>query len=631
MDFTNFIFSNAFVLLFLPIWVALLITLNFTVQSFRSKRFTSNLTLISTGICAVYSILLLYATSSLGIVATDDVFDWIRIGNISFSFGFLLDNLSALFLVIYNFVCFFIQLFSYSYMKDDEGFHRYFVLLNLFNFSISGLFVSPNLIQMFLFLALTGACSHLLTGFWFKEKSVSEASQKAYLISKFADCCLLLGIVALIYFAFNYFPSFNFSSLNFSSLYDLGQNIIPYSTEEGFLIICLVLFIGIMAKSFQFPFHIKATSTTEAPVTIGALINSTTAVSAGVYLAIRFLPMFSLSGTILNIILYTGLVTAVYCAILSLFQSDIKKIFACLACSQMGLIFCAIGLQAVSSAILYLLLTSFPIALLFLLSGLISSLTDSEDINYIGGLRKKYPVLTVLYLTGILSLSGIFFSGVFPKTQILNLFIQDGLFKAYGFILFSVFITTVCCVKTYLMIFEGAKNYSETTFEISIQEKISVWALALPTIFLGLIINSNFHLLFDVVSKNELSFKGLILFFVINIMAVILGLVLYKFGKLSNIIPYKISKYFEEGFIVNKIYKIFMKYFYEPVCKIVDFIDSYLIKGIVKGITLIFKLFGIAVSKMQTGSVQTYLLWSFLGVLAAIGLVVFYYFKLKGY
>ena len=631
MDFTNFIFSNAFVLLFLPLWVALLITLNYTVPSFRSKRFTINLTLISTGICAIYSALLLYATSSMGMAVTDDVFDWIRISDVAFNFGFLLDNLSALFLVMFTVISFFIQLYSYGYMKNDESFHRYFVYLNLFNFCISGLFVSPNLIQTFIFFALTGACSYLLTGFWFKKKSVSETSQKAYVISKFGDCCLLLGIVALIYFAFNYFPDFNFSSLKYSSLYDLGQNIMPYSTELGFLIICLILFIGIMAKSFQFPFHIKATSTTEAPVPIGALINSATAVSSGVYLTVRFLPMFNLSPIVADTIFYVGLITAVYCALLSLFQNDIKKIFACLTCSQLGIVFCAIGLQVVSSALLYLTLSAFAIALLFLIAGMITALTDSQDINYMGGLRKEKSVLAILYLIGIISLSGIFFSGVFSKTQILNLFIQKGLFIEYGFIMFSTFITTVCCAKTYMLIFEGDKNYEEENTEFLLPEKISVWALALPTAVLGLIISPKFYLLFDVASKNQLSLKGLVIYFVINLSAIILSFVLFKLNKLSNIIPYQISRYFEEGFIINIIYKFFLKYVYEVICKIIDFVDKYLIRGAIKVLGLLIKLFAVIISKMQTGNVQSYLLGSLLGILTAIGLVVFYYFKIKGF
>ena len=244
MVFANFIFSNVFILLFLPVWVAFLITLNFTVPSFRSKKFTTNLTLISTGICAVYSICLLVLTS-LGTVASEEVFDWLRIDTITLSFGFQLDNLSALFLILSTVISFFIQLYSYEYIKNDESFHRYFVYLNLLNFSMAGLFISPDLFQTYLFLVLTGVCTYLLTGFWFKKKSVSQKSRQVFTISKFGDSCLLLGLVLLVYLGYNYFPQFNFSSLDFSSLYDLGQNIIPYASDEGLLLI-LVIYIFLL-------------------------------------------------------------------------------------------------------------------------------------------------------------------------------------------------------------------------------------------------------------------------------------------------------------------------------------------------------------------------------------------------
>ena len=189
MEFANFIFSNAFVLMFLPIWVAFLITLNFTVPSFRSKHFTRNLTLISTGICAVYSICLLFVTFKTSTFINNDVINWLYINNsLDFNFGFLLDNLSALFLVVFTIISFFIQLYSHEYMKNDECFHRYFVYLNIFNFSISGLIVSTNLIQTFIFLVLTGVCSYLLAGFWFKKKSVSDVAQKSFIINFLGDC-----------------------------------------------------------------------------------------------------------------------------------------------------------------------------------------------------------------------------------------------------------------------------------------------------------------------------------------------------------------------------------------------------------------------------------------------------------
>ena len=631
MEFANFIFSNVFILLFLPLWVAFLITLNFMVPSFRSKRFTTNLTLISTGICAIYSICL-FCLTSLGTVATEDIFDWIRIENFSFSFGFLLDNLSAFFLILFTTISFFIQLYSYEYMKNDECFHRYFVYLNLFNFAISGLFISPNLFQIYIFLVLTGVCSYLLTSFWFKKKSVSQKSRQAYTLSKIGDCGLLLGLVLLIYLGFNYFPGFSFSSLNFSSLYDLGQNIIPYASDEGFFLICLILFIGIMAKSFQIPFHIKAIGTTQAPVPVGALINSATAVSSGVYLAVRLLPMFNLSSLIMKIVLYVGLITAIVTSVLTIFQNNIKKFLACITCSQLGLIFAVLGLYTISPGLLHLTFSAFAIALLFLLSGIIIVLTDTEDIIYMGGLRKTHPYLAACYLMGSLSLSGIFFSGIFSKIQLSNVFLHNGLLNEYGLILLSSFIISFCLAKSYLLIFESEnKNDKENKdFVIHWPVKISVFTLLLPVLILGPIINKSFNSLFDITLKTNLSLKGLGLFITINVLSWIFAIILFKLGKLP-LLPDKFYKFSKEGFFVSRIYNALGEYIYKPLCKFINIIDKYIIGGIEKAVSILIKICAVLVSKMQTGNLQSYLLEAFIGIIAAVGFIVFYYFKIKGF
>ena len=343
------------------------------------------------------------------------------------------------------------------------------------------------------------------------------------------------------------------------------------------------------------------------------------------------MPMFSLAPAIFDVIFYVGITTAVYCSILSLFQNDLKKIFACLTCSQLGFVFSVLGLQSVSGALLYLVVTSLAIAFLFLLSGIVVALTDTQDIRYMGELRKSNPLLAVFYLIGIISLSGVFFSGMLPKLQILNLFIKNGYFIEYGFMMFTTFITTICCAKTYLLIFEGEKKYQDKPVKILLPVKISVWMSAILTAFLGFIISSKFPVLFEVYTKNQLSLKGIFIFFVINLFATGLCLVLYKYKKLSDIVPCKISRFFEEGFIINKIYRFFINYIYEPLCKIVALVDKYVVNGFVKIISITVKLFGVLVSKMQTGSLQSYLLGSLLGIITAIGLVVFYYFKIKGF
>lgn len=625
MDFANFIFSNAFILLFLPIWVAFLLTLNFNVPGFRSKKFTTNLTLISTGICTIYSMALLYLTSTKGIVINEEVFDWLRINDVTISFGFALDNLSALFLLIFLFISFFIQLYSYEYMKNDESFHRYFIYLNLYNFTVSGLFVSTNLIQTYIFIGLVSGCSYLLTGFWFKKKSVSEKAKMSFLISKFSDCFLFLGIILIVYFAFSYFPGFNFSSIKFSYLYELSQNIVPYSAEEGLLIIGFVLVLGIFVKSLQFPFYIKSIDTEDSPVSVLALINSTVVGSVGIYLFMRFLPLFNISHFIMELILYIGLFTSLICVFLALFQNNIKKIFSYIVYSQLGLIYALIGLNSSSCALLHFTLIVFPIALLFLLSGIIIYMEEVDDIKYMGGLRKVHPYLAISYLIGSLSLSGVFLNCIYSKMEIITLFLDKT-----PIVILTEFLTTFCCLKTYFLIFEGENKLIIKDINLNFSVKFSIIILTILSLTLGLIIHKNFYLLFDIINKDQVSIKIFYLSVILDIIAIAIVYILFKRNKLSKIVPQKIRKVVERDYFSDTIYDSFLKFFYIPICKIFDFSDK--LVGITeKTLSIIIKMFSIIISKLQTGSIQSYLLGSLLGIIAALGLIVFYYFKIQGF
>ena len=607
--------------MFFPIWAAFLITLNFTVPSFRSKHFSTNLTLISTGICTVYSALILYLTSTTGIFINNDVIEWLKIDNSYFGFGFFLDNLSALFLVIFNYISLFIQIYSYEYMKNDECFHRFFVYLNLFGFSITGLLISTNLIQSYMFLVLVSVFTYLLSSFWFKKNSVSKNSKSLFTINFLGDCSFFLGLIFMVYFALYYYAQEDFSTLNFSTLYDLSQSIIPYSTDLGFFIICLFIGLPVILKSAQIPFQRWIFKINSAPAPVITIVNSISA-TLGIYLLVRLLPMFNMSVWMMKLFLYLGIFSALTSAVLGVFQTNLKKILSYFLSSQLGLIIAAICVFSTSQGLFHLTTTIFAIILLFLIEGIIKSILNEDNINYMGELRRSHPYLCGLWLIAILSASGLFFSGIFSFTQLWESFLSKGMLTEFIIIIVISMINAFNLFKTYYYIFEKKKEplklSSALNFEIKLPIKIALFMVLLPTMFFGILTFKKFFLLFDINSVLNFSTKGFLLSFSMVFFGAVFGILYAKFVK----------RYY--GKEVKLPDNIFERKIYKPICEVFEFFDK-TIALIPKFIKLIIKILSVIISKLQTRSVQTYLLGSFLGIILAIAFIVFYYLKLRGY
>src|SRR5574344_1770391 len=337
----EFFVDNILIVFFLPLWVVLSILLNSICGFFQSRRLTLILTLLSTLTGLVFSgFLMNYVLNNASYIEHN--FNWLSCENYNFYFGYFLDKASALMLIILFSVSFLVQLYSYGYTKKDISFHKFFVYLNLFNFSMIGLILSSNLIQMYIFWELVGVCSYLLIGFYSEKKSVSNASKKAFLINRFGDCCFLVGIISLLYFSINYQPEQTYSGLMFSGFDMFAQSLYAMFSEPIFNFICICLFMGSIAKSAQFPLHVWLIDAMEAPTPVSALIHAATMVAAGVFLTYRLLPLFELSNFIMMFILIIAVITSVLTALIACFQNDFKKILAFSTCSQLGLMFIAL-------------------------------------------------------------------------------------------------------------------------------------------------------------------------------------------------------------------------------------------------------------------------------------------------
>ncbi len=339
------------------------------------------------------------------------LFDWIQISNFHVSFGFLLDQLSILWLLFVTGIGSLIHLYSISYMHDDEKMHSFFAYLNLFIFFMITLVVGSNLLVMFIGWEGVGLCSYLLIGFWYKNQDFNDAAKKAFIMNRIGDLGLLIGIFIL---------GNMFSTLDFATL----KTAIAGATNLDTFwlsIAAFALFIGACGKSAQIPLYTWLPDAMAGPTPVSALIHAATMVTAGIFMVTRLNFVFDLTPYVQTIIAVIGGVTALVAATIGLVQNDIKKVLAYSTVSQLGLMFLALGLGAYEVAVFHVITHAFFKACLFLGSGsVIHGLHGEQDMRKMGGLKKAMPITFWTMLIASLAISGVpLFSGFFSKDEIL--------------------------------------------------------------------------------------------------------------------------------------------------------------------------------------------------------------------
>jgi NADH-quinone oxidoreductase subunit L len=340
-----------------------------------------------------------------------NLFDWILIQKFDVSFGFLLDQLSILWLLFVTGIGLLIHLYSISYMHDDEKMHSFFAYLNLFIFFMITLVIGSNLLVMFIGWEGVGLCSYLLIGFWYKNQDFNDAAKKAFIMNRIGDLGFLIGI---------FIVGSLFNTLDFTSL----KNIITTASDINdfwIAIAALALFIGASGKSAQIPLYTWLPDAMAGPTPVSALIHAATMVTAGIFMITRLNFLFDMAPSVQNIIAIVGAVTALVAATIALVQNDIKKVLAYSTVSQLGLMFLALGLGAYEVAVFHVITHAFFKACLFLGSGsVIHGLHGEQDMRKMGGLKKAMPITFITMLIAALAISGIFpLAGFWSKDEIL--------------------------------------------------------------------------------------------------------------------------------------------------------------------------------------------------------------------
>ncbi len=400
-------------ILFLPL-------IGFFIVLFFGKRFPK-IYLVEVGIITLAFILsLVVGFSKLSTFLHQDflfTFTWIdfgnvpNIGNLHIDLGIKIDNLTVIMLFVVNLISMLVHIFSIAYMKGDIRYTRYFAYLGIFTFSMLGIVLTDNLLMMYIFWELVGLSSYLLIGFWYEKKTAADAGKKAFLTNRIGDIGMFIGILILFT---------NYHSFSFDYIYSqISNGTLPFGSEAWLTAAGILVFMGAVGKSAQFPLHIWLPDAMEGPTPVSALIHAATMVAAGVYLVARIFVM--LTADAMLVIAVIGAVTALFAATIALTQNDIKKVLAYSTVSQLGYMVMSLGVGAYTFALFHLVTHAFFKACLFLGSGsVIHSMHHEQDIRQMGGLRKKMPITYYSFLISTLAISGVpLTSGFLSKDGIL--------------------------------------------------------------------------------------------------------------------------------------------------------------------------------------------------------------------
>lgn len=406
---------------------------------------TSTLLAISL-ICSL--ILLNYV--SYGEVVSVEMMDWIMAGDFSVSFGFVVDQVSAIMMVVVTSVSTLVHIYSIGYMDHDKGFNRYFSYLSAFVFSMMILVMSDNFLGLFIGWEGVGLCSWLLIGFWYHKHSAGWAANEAFIMNRIADLGMLIGIFLLYW---------NTGSLKYSDVFaDISM------LDHSLLVmIGIFLFIGAMGKSAQFPLHTWLADAMEGPTPVSALIHAATMVTAGVYLVIRSSELYTLIPEVGAFIASLGAFVALFAGTMALVNNDLKRIVAYSTLSQLGYMFVAAGLGAYWVALFHLMTHAFFKSMLFLGAGnVMHAMHDELNIKKMGGLFKVMKVTAILMIIASIALAGIFpFAGFFSKDKILEVAFGEHAYIIWFVLWVTAGLTAFYSFRLIMLVFFGRENYKD--------------------------------------------------------------------------------------------------------------------------------------------------------------------------
>ncbi len=620
--------SIPWIILFLPLVAAALITL-FTQHD---RKLSAGLSIGA--VVAGFVLGLVFVKLNGWAPARETSVAWLTIGDLQVDFGLRFDPLSLLMMLIVTGVASAIHIYSWGYMSEDRGFPRYFACLSLFTFSMLGIVLANNFLELFIFWELVGVSSYVLIGFWFERPAAADAGKKAFITTRLGDFGFLLGILTV----WATFGSLRFDLIE-KALAANPQALGAMATTAGLLIFC-----GAMGKSAQFPLHVWLPDAMEGPTPVSALIHAATMVAAGVYMLCRVFFMLDVPGSqALEVVAWIGGITALLSAVIAIQQNDIKRILAYSTLSQLGYMVMAVGLHSPPAAMFHLTTHAFFKALLFLGAGsVIIALHHEQDIWNMGGLRTKMPVTFWTFMAGTLALAGVPpFSGFYSKDSILAQAAQHNLAL---FVLGAAVaaLTTFYMFRLVFVAFLGAPR-SDAAGHAQESPPVMAWPLRILAWFSvigGLIgIEQLYATQFPAEHvEQDVSFARQLIAPMLDaplvasagLLAVLVGFstayALYA-GAAKDPLPEKLgalSRAMRNRFYFDEIYQATVIRLHDFLAAVADWFDRWIIAGVaVRGTHGTTELVGRALRLLQTGNLQTY------AFLFALGVALVLYLALK--
>ncbi len=570
-------------------------------------------------------------------VVNFNLFTWFRSGSFVVQWGYYVDTLTAVMLVVVSTIGMLVHYYSIGYMRGDEGYYRFFAYLNLFMFSMFILILANNYLLVFLAWEGVGLCSYLLISFWFRKKSASQAGKKAFLVNRVGDFGFTLGIFLIFT---------TFGTLQFAPVFVQAG----HASAGIMTAICLLLFMGAMGKSAQFPLHVWLPDAMEGPTPVSALIHAATMVNAGVYLVARSYPLFIHSHSAMLVVMGIGTFTAIYAALIALTQNDIKRVIAYSTVSSLGFMFMALGAGAWVAGVFYLLAHGFFKGLLFLDSGsVIHGMSGEQDMRKMGGLRKKLPITFWTMLIGAVAMAGIPpLSGFWAKDEILGGAFSHGYYVVWAVGIVVAFVTAIYMFRLIFMTFWG-ENRASDEVKAHIHESPKVMTvpliiLAVPAACIGLFVGwspeSGFVHRFLEPAFRGLEGEGFAwagtggLLMLISIAVVLAGTyVAYVMYVRRSELPARAAERFPWAYrwSFNKFYQdeFYEKAVIRPTIRFAGwlwtFFDTKVIDGAVNGLAWLWERAGRGLRPWQTGRAQSYAMSVLVGMFVLFVLVKFFW------
>jgi NADH-quinone oxidoreductase subunit L len=595
----------AWIALFSPLGACILITLFFL----KSKNLSS-LTAIA-GILTSFVCTLLLASQMFGAhpAAAQHSVPWIHFDGLTIDFGVLITPLAIMMLLVVTGVGSAIFIYSRGYMAEDPSVGRFFAFLSLFAFSMIGIVLSNNFIQLFIFWELVGTSSYLLISFWYEKPSAADAGVKAFMVNRLADFGFLCGIILLWSVSdIGQGRSFNFTDL---------LQVIPHLNPGLLTAIGLLLFCGVVGKSAQVPLHVWLADAMEGPTPVSALIHAATMVAAGIYLLARTFFVFEPSTTTLTVIAYVGGFTALMAATLAVAENDIKRILAYSTLSQLGYMVMALGLGGPLQGMYHLTTHAFFKALLFLGAGsVIYALHHEQNIWKMKGLLKQMPITGFTFMIGTLALCGIWpLSGFWSKDEILALAAE------HNTILYCIGTLTSALTAFYMgrlfwVAFWGKDDHGHAHESPAVMTLPLIVLAILSAVggFIGIP-----HLLYPNAEPLTLNINIALISSAAAVIGLVVSFMIYGNrpaqdpleSKLGGIYPALKNKYYFDalyGWYVNTVQQNFAKFLFWSE-------QTFIVRIGVHGLADLAKSSGQALRQLQNGLVQFYALVVVLGTL----------------